>query len=115
MQLATEGVDIAGRQDSRVNIGAIGGSFRRQTEGVPAHRVEDIVALHPPHTGDDIRGGVPFRVTNMQPVAGGIGEHVQNVIFRFLRQLSAGWCTKNSMIGPSLLPLGFDHVGRVVV
>src|SRR5262245_61702480 len=32
--------------------------FRGQTEGVPTHRMQDLLPLHPVVTADDVRGGV---------------------------------------------------------
>ncbi len=51
-----------------------------QTEGIPAHWVEDIVALSPLHSGHDVSSGVAFWVANVQTLAGWVREHVQYVI-----------------------------------
>ncbi|MNO67679.1 hypothetical protein D3C76_584890 [compost metagenome] len=41
----------------------------RKSEGIPAHRVQHVVAAHPLVAGDDIRRRVAFRVSYMQPCA----------------------------------------------
>ena len=53
-----------------------------QTKGVPAHRMEHIVAERAFIAGEDIGGGVAFRVSNVQTRAGRVGEHVEDVEFR---------------------------------
>ncbi len=52
-----------------------------QTEGVKAHGVEDIIALHALETGMDIGGSHGVPVPDVQ-VPGGIGEHGQGVPLR---------------------------------
>ncbi len=51
----------------------------RQAEGVVAHRVQDVVALHATVAADDVGGGVALRVADVQARAAGVGEHVQDV------------------------------------
>ncbi len=55
----------------------------RKAEGVPAHRVNDVVALHQlvaaPYVADDVASPVAY----VKSVAGGIGEHIQTIIFWF--------------------------------
>jgi hypothetical protein len=45
--------------------------LRRQAEGVISHGMEDVIALHPLHPADDIRGGITFGMTGVQAYAAG--------------------------------------------
>ena len=49
-----------------------------EAEGVVAHGVEDVVALHPPLPGDGVRDGVVLHVPHVH-VARGVREHLQDV------------------------------------
>ena len=51
---------------------------------VPAHRVQDIEAAHALIAGDDVGRRVSLGVTHMQPLPGGIGKHVEDVVFRLV-------------------------------
>ena len=55
--------------------------LRGQSESVPPHRMEDVVALHPLHAADDIRRRVAFGVADVKALPRGIREHVQSVVF----------------------------------
>ena len=78
-QLVAEGFDVFLREAFRMMSGGDRILFRRQAEAVVSHGMEDIVALHPLHAADDIRGGIAFRMAGMQAYTAGIGEHVQGV------------------------------------
>ena len=52
----------------------------RQAEGIVAHGMEHIVALHPLHTGHDVRCGVALGMARVQTHAGGVREHIQHII-----------------------------------
>ena len=56
-----------------------------QAVGVPAHRVQDVEAVHPLEAGQDVGGGVPFGVADVQPGPAGVGEHVEDVVLRLAR------------------------------
>ena len=53
-----------------------------QTEGVVAHGVQHIEALHALHAGHDIGSGITLRMACVQTHAGGVREHIQNIILR---------------------------------
>ena len=55
--------------------------FRRHAERVPAHGVQDIVALGAHVAGDDIAHGVVAHMAHMD-APGRIGEHLQHIVFR---------------------------------
>ena len=57
-----------------------GGVFCRQTEGIPAHGLQDIFAQHALITGDDIGDGVVAHMPHVQ-LAAGVGKHGQAVKF----------------------------------
>ncbi len=59
----------------------------RQAECIVAHWVEHIVALHTLHTGIHIAADISARMTDVQPRAGRVREHIQNIPFLFL----SGW------------------------
>ena len=42
--------------------------FGRQTERIPAQRVQNIITAHAMITRHNIGGGVPLGMTNMQPL-----------------------------------------------
>src|SRR5699024_4097616 len=43
--------------------------FSRETKSIPAHRVQNIIALHAFNTADDIRRCIALRVSNVQACA----------------------------------------------
>ena len=53
----------------------------RQAEGVPAHRMQHVVALGAHIAGDDVAHGVVPHMPHMD-APGGVREHLKNVIFR---------------------------------
>ena len=79
LQLMAEGLDVFLRKAFRMVSGGNGILFRRQAEAVISHGMEDVVALHPLHAADDIRGGIAFRMAGVQADAAGIREHIQRV------------------------------------
>ena len=111
LELAAEVVDIAGCGDARVLAGFDGVLLGGQAEGIPAHGVEDVEPLHAVEARQDVRGGVALDVPDMKPVATGVGEHVENVVFR-LGGVEIGIPRIGGMecfgIQPMLLPAGFE-------
>ena len=59
--------------------GLLGVLLGRQAEGVPAHRVHHAAAPHPLIAADDVGGRVALGMADVQPVAAGVGEHVEDV------------------------------------
>ncbi|CAI7675874.1 unnamed protein product, partial [Penicillium discolor] len=70
--------DVLVRPLARVSTLADRGVLRRQPEGVPPDRVQDVVAPVTPEAGDDVGVEVVLRVPHMQ-VAGGVREHGQHI------------------------------------
>ena len=102
----------------------------RQAEGVPAHRVQDVVAERAAVTGQNVRGGVAFRMPDVQPRAGRVGEHVEDVELGQLLRLGLAVAlgegmacgrhfarvpgAKSLLLVPLALPFGFDQVERIL-
>lgn len=81
LYLFSEIADIGGGSDARVRSGFYRVLFRRQSEGVPPHRMQDVEAVGPLVARDYVGGGVALGVAYVQTRAGGVGEHVQNIVF----------------------------------
>lgn len=96
--------DVLPREPFGVDVVLDGELLSRQAKGVPAHRMEDVIALHPLHPGDDIGRGVAFGVADVEPLARGIGEHVEDVIF------GTGEIMDVAIEGVLLLPCLFPFV-----
>src|SRR4249919_448768 len=72
------GLDVGVRPLGRVRVPLDCGVLRVQSEGVPADRVEYVVALQPKVTGDDIAHDERLGVAHVQ-VARWVREHVKYV------------------------------------
>ena len=59
--------------------------FGGQAEGIPADWVEHVKALGSLVAGDDVGGGVAFRMADVQTRPRRVGEHVEHVVFRLRR------------------------------
>ena len=79
LQLAAEVADVALGRGPRMGAGLLGVLLGGQPEGVPAHRVHDAVAPHAAVAADDVGGRIALRMADVQAVAAGIGEHVQDI------------------------------------
>ena len=110
LQLAAEGADVFFGGRSRGGAGVNGVLLGGQAEGVPAHRVQHVLPAHALIAADDVRGGVPFGMADVQAIAAGVGEHVQHVDLPPRGRARRG---KGPLGLPVLLPLGLDR-GRVV-
>lgn len=84
--------------------------FGGQTKGVPAHGVQDVVAVHAPEAGGDAGGHVVAAVPHGQPFAGWVGEEVQDGVVGFVRIIAG-------LVQVDFLPVGppFLFDGRKVV
>ena len=82
LELAAEVVDVALGLDGRVFARGDRVLLGGEAESVPAHRVEDVEAVGLLVAGEDVRSGVTFGVADVQAGAGGVGEHVQDVVLR---------------------------------
>ena len=82
LHLPAEVRHVLGRGDPRVDPGLDRVLLRRQAEGIPAHRVEHVEAAHPLHARHDVGGDVALEVTDVEPRARWIREHVEAVELR---------------------------------
>ena len=78
-QLRLELADIFAGRDRRMLSRPDGILLCWQTERVPAHWVKDVESVQPLEPGDDVGGGVTFRVTHVEPGAARVGEHVEDI------------------------------------
>ncbi len=95
---------------ARVRAALDGGVLGRQSERVPADRVEDVVAAVAPDARHDVGVQVVLGVPHVQ-VAGRVREHRQHVLARAGVVVAAG--AERVRLGPARLPLLLDGV-RVV-
>ena len=90
----------------------------RQAEGVPSHRVEDIVPLEAAVAGEDIGGRVSLDMADMEAVAARVGEHVEHVELLRLG-IESGVAriggTEGIRFQPMLLPAGLEFRERIVL
>ncbi len=104
--LPLHGGDIRERPLARRSVVLDGRILRWQAEGVPAHGMEHVIALHPHVTGERVADGVIAHVAHVQ-LAGGIGQHLQHVIFGFSARCRL--CgVEVRLCRPALLPAGFN-------
>ena len=111
LELGAHVGDIVPGPGGRVNAALHGGVLGGQTEGVPAHGVEDVQALHALVAGDDIADGVVAHMPHVD-AARGVGEHLEDVVF-----FPAGLCVdlEGLVPLPALLPFAFDGLEIVSV
>ncbi len=111
-QRAAEIGDIPLGADARRRACFDGMFLGRKPECIKTHWVQHCFTAHPLKTADDVGCGVAFRMADVQPVAAGIREHIQNVDFfgPSGRQTRGG---KRALGFPIGLPLRF-HQGGVV-
>ena len=103
-ELALESCDIFGRYNGGMDVVLYGEVFCRQTEGVPAHGIKNIIALHAALSCDDIKGRIRAGVSDMDARAGGIGELDQRIVFRHRIIIERA---EGLFVVPTLLPFGF--------
>ncbi len=80
----------------------------RQAEGIKSHRVHDIIALHPLHSGHDIGGSIALRMAYMQTLSTGVGKHIEYIVL-WLAEI-IGIRPEGLVIFPVLLPLLFNRL-----
>ncbi|KAF5028666.1 hypothetical protein DSECCO2_656680 [anaerobic digester metagenome] len=92
-------------------MGAVldGGVFRRQPEGVPAHGVQHVEALHALEARHHVADGVVAHVPHVD-VARRVGEHLEHVVLGLVGVVVA---VEGAAFFPGALPFDFD--GLVVV
>ena len=79
--------------------------FGRQTVGIVAHGVQDVVAAQTLVAGIDVGGDVAEGMPHVQPGSRGIGEHVEHVELRFVGSL---FCAVSTLTRPSFAPALFN-------
>src|SRR5258705_2166528 len=85
LQLALELRHVFTGGDRRMLTGFDRVLLRGQTEGVPAHGVQDAEAAQTFIARNDVGGGVAFRMTNVQPGPARVRKHIEHVEFRLRR------------------------------
>ncbi|KAG0505628.1 MAG: hypothetical protein Udaeo_10130 [Candidatus Udaeobacter sp.] len=116
LQLALELRHVFTGGDRRMLTGFDRVLLRGQTEGVPAHRVQNVEAAQPLIARNDVGRGVAFRMTNVQPRPAGIRKHIEHVEFwlRWIETLLARvGRVKNLVLVPDRLPFRLDLVERI--
>ncbi len=86
-----------------------GGVLRRQSEGVPAHRMKHVEAAHALVARHHVTDGIVAHVTHVN-AAGRIRKHLEHVMLR-LGRVFAG--TERVLLGPRALPFFLDLFGLV--
>ncbi len=111
LELGAEGGDVVFGGDAGVLASLDGVLLGGQAKGVPAHGVEDVFAEHAMVAGKDVGGGVAFGVADVEASSGGVGEHVEDVVFWVGRvEARVAWAggAKCGVLLPVGLPFGFD-------
>ena len=116
VELPLEVLDVTRRVHARVLAGLDGVLLGRQAERVPAHRVQHVVAAHPPEARDDVRRGVALGMPDVQAAAARVGEHVEHVELRLggieVRVAGVGRA-EGLFFSPDRLPFRLDAVVRI--
>ncbi len=108
-QLLLECHDILLHRNARVQLILQGILLRRQTEGIPPHRMQYAIPFELLEARDDIRRDIPARMPDMQPGPRRIREHIQNIVFLLPRILSV-----HTRFFPYPLPLLLDDRWPVI-
>ena len=82
LELAGEILDVLLRDDGGMDVVLDGKVLRRQTEGVKADGIEDVVALHPLLAADDVHCRKGARMADVQSGGGRVRELDEPVEFR---------------------------------
>ena len=109
LELAAHVFDVAHGPDVGMDAVLDGGVLGGEAEGVEAHGVEDVVALHAAEAGMDVRGGHGVPVADVE-VPRGVGEHGELVP---LGLIGVFVDAVEGVGGPAVLPLGL-YFGGVV-
>ena len=103
--MAPERGDVLPRLDRRVRVRADRVLLRGQAEGVPAHRVEHVEALHARVARDDVGRRVALGVAHVEARARRVREHVEDV---FLPAAGRARRREDAELGPAALPARLD-------
>ena len=107
LQLAAEVVHVVLGDDGRVDVVLHGEVLGGQTEGIPAHGVQHVVAVLTALAAHHIQGGVAAGVAHMQAGTRRIGELHQGIELGF-GVVDLGM--ESLFVLPHLLPLGFNSL-----
>ncbi|MCY1497244.1 hypothetical protein D9M68_312040 [compost metagenome] len=111
VQLGLHVVDVLVRPLGRRDVVLHRGVFRRHAEGVPAHRLQHVPAVHALVAADHVADGVVAHVAHVQ-LAARVGEHRQAVEL----VLAVGFLDAEGVVFvPVFLGLGFDFEGLVLL
>ena len=110
MELLAEVFDVILRDDRGVDVVLDRIVFSRQTEGVVAHREENVLAHHAVLAGDRVHRGIGTRVADVQARARGIRELDQRVKLLLIQPCHS---LIKLFLLPALLPFGFNG-GKIV-
>src|SRR3989337_2550282 len=86
-----------------------GGILSRETEGIPSHRMQNVVSPHALVTSNHVTDGIVAHMAHVN-TARGIRKHLKHVIFRFPLLFGS---PEGIIFLPKLLPLLFYIFGLV--
>ena len=110
LELSLEACDVVLCYNGGVYLVLDGEVLSRQTESVPAHREQHVVALESALSGYDIHSSVGARMTDVESLTGGVGELYQRVE---LRLGVVVFCVERLVFVPVFLPLVFNG-GKII-
>ena len=105
LQLRLKSCNIVCGYDCRMNLMLDGIVFSRQTECIPTHREQNIIAFHSPLSGNDIHCGIRSWVSDVQTLTRWVREFDQCIELRFCIIIL---CVERVMLRPIPLPLCFN-------
>jgi len=106
LELPAKGRDVLCGRLARARVRRDRVLLGGETEGVPAHRVQDVGAAHAREPRHDIGGRVPLGVADVEPGPRRVREHVEDVELLFALAAPG---TKGLALLPVLLPLRLDR------
>ena len=109
LNLPTEVVDVLPGRVGGMLVRLARVFLRGQAERVPAHRVQDVVALHAQMPADDVGGRVTFGMPHVQARAARIREHVEQVCLGLVARFLGVERAVGLVRQPVALPLLFNR------
>ena len=105
LQLCLEARHILFGHDGGMDMIFDGIVFRGETERIPTHGVEDIIALQTALARHDVQRRIGARMADMQPLSGRIGKLHQCIVGRLFMSVRRG---KGVLLHPFFLPFFLD-------
>src|SRR5262249_23214536 len=99
LKLTLEILDVGTRANDGVNTLLYGVVLSRRTEGIPSHRMKDVVTLQPLISGPAIRKDVAAPVPDVQARPRRVGKHVEAVVL-------GSWIFVAGFVKPLSSPVG---------